>query len=41
MTVHLEVPGEMFDIAMAKSIDDQGVVGSTSDMLKVITRKVQ
>jgi quinolinate synthase len=41
MTAHLEVPKEMFDIAIAKSIDDQGVVGSTSDILKFITRKVQ
>jgi quinolinate synthase len=41
MTAHLEVPGEMFDIAMTKSLDDQGVVGSTSDILKFITRKVQ
>mmetsp|Transcript_32433 Transcript_32433/g.54283 ORF Transcript_32433/g.54283 Transcript_32433/m.54283 type:complete len:596 (-) Transcript_32433:139-1926(-) len=41
MTAHLEVPGEMFDIAMTKSLDDQGVVGSTSDILNFITRKVQ
>jgi quinolinate synthase len=41
MTAHLEVPGEMFEIAMTKSLDDQGVVGSTSDILKFITRKVQ
>jgi hypothetical protein len=41
MTALLEVPGEMFDIAMTKSPDDQGVVGSTSDILKFSTRKVQ
>jgi quinolinate synthase len=41
MTAHLEVPGEMFDIAMTKSLVDQGVVGSTSDILHFITRKVQ
>ena len=41
MTAHLEVPGEMFDIAMTKSLVDEGVVGSTSDILKFITRKVQ
>jgi quinolinate synthase len=41
IAAHLEVPGEMFDIAMTKSLVDQGVVGSTSDILKFITRKVQ
>jgi quinolinate synthase len=41
MTAHLEVPGEMFDIAMTKSLQDEGVVGSTSDILNFITRKVQ
>ncbi len=41
MTAHLEVPGEMFQIAMEKSLLDQGVVGSTSDILTFITRKVQ
>ena len=41
MTAHLEVPGEMFEIAMEKSLDDKGVVGSTSDILKFITRKVE
>jgi len=40
VTAHLEVPGEMFDIAMQKSLSDEGVVGSTSDILKFITRKV-
>lgn len=41
VTAHLEVPGEMFDIAMEKSLSDGGVVGSTSDILNFITRKVQ
>lgn len=40
MTAHLEVPGEMFQIAMEKSLVDEGVVGSTSDILTFITRKV-
>ena len=34
ITAHLEMPSEMFNIAMGKSIEDKGVVGSTSDMLK-------
>ena len=41
VTAHLEVPGEMFEIAMTKSLTDGGVVGSTSDILNFITRKVQ
>ncbi|GKY93558.1 hypothetical protein MPSEU_000323200 [Mayamaea pseudoterrestris] len=41
VTAHLEVPGEMFEIAMSKSLTDDGVVGSTSDILKFISRKVQ
>ena len=41
MTAHLEVPGEMFEIAMEKSLQDKGVVGSTSDILNFITRKVE
>jgi quinolinate synthase len=40
VTAHLEVPGEMFSIAMEKSLLDRGVVGSTSDILRFITRKV-
>ena len=31
----------MFEIAMEKSLEDKGVVGSTSDILNFITRKVQ
>lgn len=41
MTAHLEVPGEMFEIAMEKSLQGRGVVGSTSDILYFITKKVQ
>lgn len=47
VTAHLEVPGEMFEIAMEYSLmmndDDgpRGVVGSTSDILKFIARTVE
>jgi len=41
VTAHLEVPGEMFEIAMEKSLEDRGVVGSTSDILNFISKKVQ
>jgi quinolinate synthase len=41
VTAHLEVPGEMFEIAMQKSLDDRGIVGSTSDILRFISRKVE
>lgn len=41
VTAHLEVPGEMFEIAMEKSLKDEGVTGSTSDILNFITRKVE
>ena len=40
VTAHLEVPGEMFQIAMEKSLDGNGTVGSTSDILKFISNKV-
>lgn len=40
ITAHLEVPGEMFEIAMKKSLEGKGVVGSTSDILKFISNKV-
>ena len=40
VTAHLEVPGEMFQIALRKSLDDEGVVGSTSNILNFIERKV-
>jgi quinolinate synthase len=36
----LEVPGEMFEIALQKSFQDEGVVGSTSDILRFISNKV-
>ncbi|KAL9189407.1 hypothetical protein ACHAXT_009082 [Thalassiosira profunda] len=41
VTAHLEVPGEMFQIALTKSLDDEGVVGSTSNILNFIERKVE
>lgn len=41
VTAHLEVPGEMFQIAMEKSLQGKGVVGSTSDILRFITERVQ
>ena len=41
VTAHLEVPGEMFDIALQKSLSDDGVVGSTSNILHFITRKIE
>mmetsp|Transcript_14289 Transcript_14289/g.18024 ORF Transcript_14289/g.18024 Transcript_14289/m.18024 type:complete len:571 (-) Transcript_14289:45-1757(-) len=40
VTAHLEVPGEMFEIAMEKSLEGRGVVGSTSDILTFISAKV-
>lgn len=40
VTAHLEVPGEMFQVAMEKSMEGRGVVGSTSDILNFITKKV-
>jgi len=41
VTAHLEVPGEMFEIAMEYSLHGRGVTGSTSDILNFITRKVE
>jgi|EP01082_Thalassiosira_pseudonana_P013837 quinolinate synthase len=41
VTAHLEVPGEMFQIALEKSLKDEGVVGSTSNILQFIERKVE
>jgi hypothetical protein len=40
VSAHLEVPGEMFEIAMEKSISGKGVVGSTADILNFIKDKV-
>ena len=42
ITAHLEVPGEMFNLAMDAQVkSDSGVVGSTSDILKFILRKTK
>lgn len=41
VTAHLEVPGEMFEIAMEKSLEGKGIVGSTSDILNFISKKVK
>ncbi len=41
ISAHLEVPGEMFEIAMEASLTDRGVVGSTADILKFITAKCE
>lgn len=40
VTAHLEVPGEMFGLALEAQRRDAGVVGSTSDILEFIGRKV-
>ncbi|MCC6526368.1 MAG: quinolinate synthase NadA [Polyangiaceae bacterium] len=40
VTAHLEVPGEMFALALAAAARDAGVVGSTSNILDFIGRKV-
>ena len=39
-TAHLEVPGEMFELAVAAQRRGHGVVGSTSNILQFILRKV-
>lgn len=41
VTAHLEVPGEMFELALERRERDRGVVGSTSDILSFIARKVK
>jgi quinolinate synthase len=41
VTAHLEVPGEMFALALAAQQRGRGVVGSTSDILGYITRQVR
>lgn len=41
ITAHLEVPGEMFELALEARAQDRGVVGSTSDILGFISRKVK
>lgn len=40
LTAHLEVPGEMFRLAIEAKARDMGVVGSTSHILSFITQKV-
>lgn len=40
VTAHLEVPGEMFAVGLERQADDRGVVGSTSNILSFISRKV-
>lgn len=40
VTAHLEVPGEMFGVALSAQRRDAGVVGSTSDILGFIGKKV-
>jgi len=41
ITAHLEVPGEMFELALEAREQGRGVVGSTSDILGFITRKIR
>ena len=41
VTAHLEVPGEMFKLAMAASQGGRGVVGSTRDILVFIADEVK
>ena len=41
ITAHLEVPGDMFTLAYEKQLKNQGVVGSTSDILKFILKKTE
>jgi len=41
VTAHLEVPGEMFQVALQKSLRGEGVVGSTSNILNFIEKKVE
>lgn len=40
ITAHLEVPGEMFGLALEAQQKDAGVVGSTSNILSFIAKKV-
>ena len=40
VTAHLEVPGEMFALGLEGQRSDTGVVGSTSNILGFITRKL-
>ncbi len=40
VTAHLEVPGEMFELALVAQREGRGVVGSTSDILGFIAKRV-
>lgn len=40
VTAHLEVPGEMFELAVEKQREGRGVVGSTSNILSFIADRV-
>lgn len=41
LTAHLEVPGEMFSLAMEAKRRGTGVVGSTQNILDFIKQRVQ
>src|SRR5690606_18164870 len=41
VTAHLEVPGEMFSVALERQREGRGVVGSTSNILGFITKKLK
>jgi len=40
VAAHLEVPGEMFDLALEAQAEGRGVVGSTADILNFIIERV-
>ncbi len=40
VAAHLEVPGEMFDLALEAQTEGRGVVGSTADILRFIIDRV-
>jgi quinolinate synthase len=41
LSAHLEVPGEMFELAHEAVKQNKGVVGSTSDILKFVLTKIE
>lgn len=41
VTAHLEVPGEMFELALRASHEGRGVVGSTSNILSYVKAQVE
>lgn len=41
IAAHLEVPGEMFELALVAARENRGVAGSTSDILGYIRRRVE